>query len=134
MTMYVGIVDGSGSVWGVVLPDFPGCHGGGLTPAEAVADATRALREFAADMLADGEALPEPRDLGQVQDDIAAGREEAGGTVYIPLIVDKGRAVRANLSLDVGMLEAIDAEAKRRGLTRSAFLASAALDKIAEAR
>jgi hypothetical protein len=54
--------------------------------------------------------------------------------VYIPLIIDKGRAVRANLSFDAGMLEAIDAEAKRRGLTRSAFLSSAALDKIAEAR
>ncbi len=134
MTMYVGIVDGAAGTWGVRLPDFPGCHGAGETPAAAVADATRALRAFAADMLAEGAALPAPRDLGRVQDDITAGREDRGGTVFIPLIVDKGRAVRANLSLDVGMLEAIDAEAKRRGLTRSAFLASAALDKIAEAR
>ena len=48
----------------------------------------------------------------------------------IPLLLDKGRTVRANLTLDAGLLEEIDAEAQLRGLTRSAFLASAARDKI----
>jgi len=38
--------------------------------------------------------------------------------------------VKANISLDAGLLEAIDEEAERRGLTRSALLTSAALDKI----
>jgi predicted RNase H-like HicB family nuclease len=131
---YVAIVDGSKGVWGARLPDFPGCHGGGSTPMEAVDDLTRALSAFAADMIADGEPLPEPRGLERVLDDIAAGREEGGGTVLVPLLIDKGRPVRANISLDAGLLEQIDEEAKRRGLTRSAFLASAARDKIAEAR
>lgn len=134
MAYYVAIVDGSKSVWGARLPDFPGCHGGGASPQAAVEDLTRALRQFAADMVADGEALPEPTDLGQILEDIAAGREDRGGTVMIPLLVDKGRPVRANISLDAGLLEQIDDEAKRRGLTRSAFLASAARDKIIEAR
>jgi metal-responsive CopG/Arc/MetJ family transcriptional regulator len=44
--------------------------------------------------------------------------------------VDSGRAVRANLSLDAGLLDAIDEAAKAHGLTRSAFLASAAREKI----
>ena len=48
----------------------------------------------------------------------------------VPLLLDKARAVTANISIDAGLLESIDAEAKRRGLTRSAFLASAARDKI----
>jgi hypothetical protein len=48
----------------------------------------------------------------------------------IPLILDRARPVKANISLDAGLLEAIDDEAKRRGLTRSAFLVSAAIDKI----
>ncbi|RUV56524.1 ribbon-helix-helix protein, CopG family, partial [Mesorhizobium sp. M1A.F.Ca.IN.022.02.1.1] len=39
-------------------------------------------------------------------------------------------SVRANLSLDAGLLAAIDTEASRRGLTRSAFIASAAREKI----
>lgn len=54
--------------------------------------------------------------------------------VMVPAVSDKGRSVRANLSLDAGLLEAIDEEAKRRGLTRSAFIASAALEKITEQR
>jgi predicted RNase H-like HicB family nuclease len=134
MTYYVGILDGKGTVWGVRIPDFPGCHGGGATPDKAVADATRALREFAADMVADGEAIPKPRSADDILRALKAQKEPGGAVVYIPLLLDKGRPVRANISLDAGLLETIDAEAKRRGLTRSAFLASAALDKIAEAK
>jgi metal-responsive CopG/Arc/MetJ family transcriptional regulator len=48
----------------------------------------------------------------------------------IPLLLDAGRTVRANLTLDAGLLEAIDEAASQRGITRSAFLASAARDKI----
>jgi hypothetical protein len=48
----------------------------------------------------------------------------------VPLVLDAGRAVRANLSLDAGLLDAIDEAAKAHGLTRSAFLASAAREKI----
>jgi metal-responsive CopG/Arc/MetJ family transcriptional regulator len=48
----------------------------------------------------------------------------------VPLVLDAGRAVRANLSLDAGHLDAIDEAAKAHGPTRSAFLASAAREKI----
>jgi Ribbon-helix-helix protein, copG family len=52
--------------------------------------------------------------------------------VMVPLILDRGRPVRANISLDAGLLEAIDEEAERRGLTRSAFFTSAALEKVGQ--
>ncbi len=42
---------------------------------------------------------------------------------------NSGRTVRAKISLDAALLDAIDA-AKERGLSRSAFLASAAREKI----
>jgi hypothetical protein len=48
----------------------------------------------------------------------------------VPLVLDAGRPVKANLSLDAGLLNAIDEAAERRGLTWSAFLASAAQEKI----
>ncbi len=38
--------------------------------------------------------------------------------------------VRANVTFERGMLRAIDEAARRLGVTRSAFLASAARDKI----
>ena len=55
---------------------------------------------------------------------------EGESAVMIPLLIDPGRTVRANVSFDAALLDAIDAAAKERGLTRSAFLASAARGKI----
>jgi hypothetical protein len=51
--------------------------------------------------------------------------------VLVPVLRDLGRPVKANLSLDAGLLETIDAEAEAHGLTRSAFITSAAREKIA---
>ena len=130
MTYYVGIVDGKRKTWGVRLPDFPGCYGGGSTPEQAVADVTRALREFVAHMVADCQPIPTPRDLNDVLNDLEARGEPGGAAVYVPLLLDKSRSVRANISLDAGLLEQIDEEAKRRGLTRSSFIASAVRKKI----
>ena len=129
MTHYVGILDGSGSVWGVRVPDLPGVHGGGETPEAAIADAISAAREWAAQVASKGTAIPAPRTLQEVLSEV----EEGEATVMVPLLLDAGRTVKANVTFDAGLLEAIDAEAKQRGLTRAAFLASAAREKI-EAR
>jgi predicted RNase H-like HicB family nuclease len=56
---FIGILDGSGVVWGVRVPDVPGCHGGGETPADAVLDAISALRELRKEY---GQ-LPTPRSM-----------------------------------------------------------------------
>jgi predicted RNase H-like HicB family nuclease len=129
---YVGILDGAKDVWGIRLPDVPGCHGGGATPEAAIADAISALRELAAHQAARGIALNSPRRVQAVIADRASGFDAAAGEsiVMVPLILDRGRPVKANISLDAGLLEAIDDEAVRRGLTRSGFLASAALATI----
>ncbi|RWP63406.1 type II toxin-antitoxin system HicB family antitoxin [Mesorhizobium sp.] len=130
MTHYVGILDGADDGWGVRVPDLPGCHGGGASPEEAIADATSAVREWAEARMAKHLPLPDARTvadllrLGEI--DSTAGES----AVMIPALIDSGRPVRANLSLDAGLLAAIDAEASRRGLTRSAFIASAAREKI----
>lgn len=128
MSYYVGIIDGSGDIWGVRFPDIPGCVGGGATPEGAVSDATRALRDVMSYKRDGGFDLPPASDLASV---LSSGELEPGEhTVLIPLLLDAGRTVRANLTFDAGLLAAIDSEASRRGLTRSAFLASAARDKI----
>lgn len=132
MGHYVGILDGSGDVWGVRIADIPGCVGAGATPEDAIADATSALRDVAAFKRGGGFDIPQPRSLTEI---LAAGEVGAGeAPVLIPLMLDSGRTVRANLTFDAGLLDAIDEEARRRGLTRSAFLASAAREKIAAQR
>jgi predicted RNase H-like HicB family nuclease len=133
MTYYVGILDGDKDVWGVSIPDVPGCYGGGSTPEAAIADATSALREVAAHQAANGVALAAPRGMRHILNDASVGLSGTESLVMVPLLLDRGRSVKANISLDAGLLEAIDAEAERAGLTRSSFLASAALDKIERA-
>lgn len=134
MPYYVGILDGAKDAWGVRVPDVPGCHGGGATPEAAIADAISALRELASHQAARGIALKPPRRVQAVIADKTSGFDAAAGEsiVMVPLILDRGRPVKANISLDAGLLEAIDDEAVRRGLTRSGFLASAALATIGE--
>ena len=77
-------------------------------------------------------SLPRPRLLEALRDDHLresgpCGRRGAGGCP-----VDLRRRAnppRANISLDTGTLAAIDEEAAAHGLTRLAFMASAALEK-----
>jgi predicted RNase H-like HicB family nuclease len=130
MPHYVGILDGSGDIWGVRVPDLPGCHGGGDTAEAAIADAISAAREWAEHRNAKGAATPAPRPLRQIIRDGELDVRAGETAVMIPLLLDRGRPVRANLSLDAGLLEAIDEAARARGLTRSAFIASAAREKI----
>jgi predicted RNase H-like HicB family nuclease len=128
MTHYIGILDGAGDIWGVRFPDLPGCHGGGATAELAISDAACAARAWAEHRRTKGGKLPPPRSLGQISE---AGEMAAGDVaVRIPVLLDSGRTVRANLSLDAALLAAIDEAAQSRGLTRSAFVASAARDKI----
>lgn len=44
----------------------------------------------------------------------------------MPLVRDRGSTTWISVSLDLGLLEAIDGLAKQRSQTRAAFLASAA--------
>ena len=128
MTHYVGVLDGSGDVWGVRIPDIAGCVGGGATAEAAIADAAEALRDVIAHKRENGFAAPRPSTLAEIMASGEIGKGESA--VMIPLLIDSGRTVRANISLDAALLEAIDAAAKERGLSRSAFLASAAREKI----
>jgi predicted RNase H-like HicB family nuclease len=129
---YVALVDGSTGAYGVVVPDLPGCTSAGPTTDEALRNAVEAVRLWVEDAIDDGEALPPPRSIEALRADpeIAAALSEGAVLGMVPLVLDAGRAVRANLSLDAGLLDAIDEAAKAHGLTRSAFLASAAREKI----
>ena len=134
MTDYVGIIDRNGDVWGVRIPDMPGCYGAGGSADAAIRDAASAAREWIAHGQGEGRPRPQPRSMSEVLEagevDVAAGE----AAVLIAVLIDEGRTMRANLTFDAGLLGAIDAAAKERGLTRSAFLASAAREKIAARR
>jgi len=132
MMRYVVLIDGKPGTYGVTVPDMPGCTSAGATTDAALRGAVQAIRLWAEDALADGEVLPQPRTAEQVRRDPRSAKAIRAGAVLAmaPLLLDAGRSARANISVDAGLLEAIDEAAAARGVTRSAFLASAAREKI----
>jgi predicted RNase H-like HicB family nuclease len=130
MTQYIGVLDGSGKSYCIRIPDLPGCYGGGTTPEAALTDAMSAAREWINHRMIKNQVAPKPRSMAQIlkAGEIEAKRNEVA--VIVPVVLDEGRTVRANLTFDAGLLAAIDAEAERRGVTRSAFLASAARERL----
>ena len=109
------------SAFGVEFPDLPGCYSAADDMADILPNACEALELW----FEDAEET-DPMRLDEIQalvaDDLAAG----AFIVAVPRIRRTGRLVRANISLDRGMLDAIDKAAAERSLTRSAFLADAA--------
>lgn len=128
MTHYVALVDGSDGAYGVAFPDAPGCTAMGETYEEALRRAVTSLAEW----MADAGEVPQPRSVEALRLDPDVEEQLADGAAFalVPLLLESGRPVRANLSLDAGLLAAIDSAADAAGLTRSAFLASAARQKI----
>ena len=129
MAHYIALVDGKPGAYGVIFPDAPGCAAMGETYEEALRSAVLALSEWVGQ-----DAPPIARSIDELRGDDEVKEQLDDGSVFamVPLIQEKGRPVKANLSIDAGLLEAIDDAAARAGLTRSAFLSSAARDKIIE--
>jgi predicted RNase H-like HicB family nuclease len=107
--------------FGVDIPDFPECITAGKTLEEAHKRASDALKFHIKGMIEDGEHIPEPRSL----DDVMADPANAGA---VPFLVQGPSAniKRINITLPEKDLEAIDDCAKRRKMSRSAFLLEAA--------
>ena len=129
---YLALVDGKEGAYGVVVPDLPGCTSAGKTYEAAYRNAIEAVRLWVEDTLGDGEKLPPPRAQEKLLADREVRRALAAGAalMMVPLVRDTGKPAKANVSLDAGTLQAIDEEARAHGLTRSAFITSAALEKI----
>ncbi|MDN2579489.1 type II toxin-antitoxin system HicB family antitoxin [Aquibium sp. ELW1220] len=121
------------SVYGVSFPDLPGCISAGDTIDEAVQNAVEALAGHVRMLESDGDPVPAPRDFDAIMSDPDLEEDRQGAmTTIVPLVRDRGSTARINVSFDLGLLEAIDAAAKARRQTRSAFLASAARREIVE--
>jgi predicted RNase H-like HicB family nuclease len=115
------------SAFGVRFPDIPGVFSAADNRDEIVPNAVEALQLWAEDM-----PLPAPSShedivgLADIREALASG----GYLISVPLIDNDTAVVRANVTFERGMLRAIDAAARERGITRSAFLASAARSEI----
>lgn len=111
-----------GSAYGAAFPDFPGC----FAAADVLQGLPRAAQEaFEAHFGADDEPIPAPTSPHAWAND---ADYQDGFWLLVDLDVAKVRAkaVRLNISLPENLVPKIDAFAKARGMSRSAFLAMAA--------
>lgn len=136
MSRYIVLIDGKAGAYGVVFPDLPGCTAMGMTMDEALANAAEALRDWIEVAEEGGTKIPPPRGLETLRKDREVKAVLADGASFaaVPLVRETGKPVKANLSIDSGVLAAVDAEASRRKLTRSAFvelMAKTMLTKVA---
>ena len=136
MSRYTALVDGKAGAYGVVFPELDGCVAMGATVDEALANAAEALRDWVEVTEEHGEHVPSPQPLEKLRRrrDVTEALADGAVLATVPLVRETGRPAKANLSLDSGILAAIDEEASRRKLTRSAFielLARESLPKVA---
>jgi predicted RNase H-like HicB family nuclease len=116
--------------FGISFADFPGCISGGDSLDEAVVRGTATLASHVEAMAGEGLPMPRLRSLGEIIAD-PHDRETAADAVLVAVPVElPGRAVRVNVSLDENLLKRIDASARAAGQSRSAYLATAAEEKI----
>ncbi|MDP9056744.1 MAG: type II toxin-antitoxin system HicB family antitoxin [Pseudomonadota bacterium] len=113
------------SAYGVSFPDLPGCF--------SAADTLEALLPNACEALSlwfeDSDAVV-PRDIAAIRSEVADDLAQGAFLLAVPRVSNAGKSVRVNLSLDRGTVEAIDAAAASRRMTRSAFVAEAARNEI----
>jgi len=121
------------SVYGVTVPDIPGCFSAGATIAQALDNVRQALALHFEGLVADGDPLPEAKEI----DAHILNPDYEGGVwavVEFDITPYFGKAVRFNATLPEHLLERIDARVKidQRYSSRSGFLATAALRELHE--
>ncbi len=132
MKVYFALIEkDKGSAFGISFPDLPGVFSASDDEVDIIKNAIEALSLWAED-----NELPSPSGIEDIRklDNVKQALKRGAFLLQVPMIENDTRTVRANVSFEAGTLRAIDKEAKRRGLTRAAFLASAAKKEILRAR
>lgn len=123
---YPAVIERAGDGYSVFFPDLPGCTSAGSTVTEAALAAEQALAGHVIETVRHGEDLPLPSELDAVEPDPEVD-EAARLLVRVEL---PGKAVRLNITLDEGLVAAIDKVARNR----SGFLAEAAREHLVRVR
>jgi len=113
------------SAFGVSFPDLPGCFSAADRIDDVLPNAAEALALWFED-----EREVAPSRLDQVQASVVTDLAAGAFIIAVPRIRNDVRSTRVNVSLERGVLDAIDAAAAERSLTRSAFIAQAARNEI----
>ena len=112
-------------VFGVTVPDLPGCFSVGDSIEEAIDNAHEAIMLYIEDMVADGESIPSPTQIVDMTDFYPDEGTALLAYVDVDLEPVLGPAKRINITIRPAILQVIDIRAKARGMNRSEYLAFA---------
>ena len=119
------------SVYGVIVPDLPGCFSAGDTIEEAIQNAHEAIECHIEGLLSDNESIPLKKSIEEHFED-----SDLKGGVLAVVDVDisklSGKTTRINVSLPERFLKQIDDYTLSHGGNRSGFLVDAAMSYMAE--
>ena len=128
MRNYIGLIHkDTNSDYGVSFPDFPGVISAGTDLDDARQMAAEALVLHLEGIVEDGVAIAEPSSLEAI---MADPDNRKGVAILVGVKTDTKKAVRVNVTLPEDVLRQIDRFAEAKGLTRSGFIALAALHEI----
>jgi len=113
------------SAYGVHFPDIPGCFSAADEKENILSSAVEALALYL-----EGEEIPNARDMFELQDEVQQDLADGAILMAVPFVNTVNKLARINVSIDAGVLNAIDTVASERKVTRSAFIAQAALNEI----
>ncbi|MDP0925661.1 type II toxin-antitoxin system HicB family antitoxin [Paracoccus onubensis] len=111
------------SAYGLTFPDLPGCFAAADTWDGIPAVAAEALDLWFEDM---PDVVPASLDDIRQRKDVAEALAAGAVLMPVPYIPADTALARVNISMERGLLRAIDETAKARGMTRSSFIASSA--------
>ncbi len=111
------------SDYGVSFPDFPGCITAGKTLEEARRMAVEALTLHIEGLHEDGDPIPAPSTLDQ----LAADPARKNAVAFLVHVDITEKAMRFNITARKSQMDEIDRRAKKAGMTRSAYVVTAAL-------
>ena len=118
---YTAILERTRTGFSVYFPDVPGCVSAGKTERETLENAEEALSFHLSEMARAGEPIPDS------SDDIPHDPEVEEYCRALIRVELPGKAVRLNITMDEGLVAAID----RVASNRSSFLAEAARAELA---
>ena len=114
-------------MWGVIVPDMPGCFSAADSGIdEAIENAKEAIELWIEAALDAGEDIPKPSSITELQK-----KKEFKGYIWAIAEIDPALLSddieRVNISLPKRVLARLDAKAKSAGENRSAFIAHMAI-------
>jgi predicted RNase H-like HicB family nuclease len=133
MSAVIGLVHEEKGNFGIFFPDFPGSTALGGSLDEVIERGREGLAGYVHVLSMLGKDPPKLRTAGELRADPSLSESLASAVLVAVEVELPTRAVRVNVTFDEGLLQRIDQAARRRGESRSRFLANAARAQLSGA-